>query len=83
MCAAGRDQLAGFMDVGGGLRERGGIGQGEAEFRESVASPETNAEPLVPRASYAPERLLNPLSSHALIMRTRCPCSYHGSIGWA
>jgi hypothetical protein len=71
------------MDVGGGFRERGGVGQGEAEFRELVAPPQTNAKPLVPRAPRASERLLNPLSSHALIMRTRCPCSYLGSVGRA
>jgi hypothetical protein len=71
------------VDVGGGFRERGGIGQGEAEFRELVAPPQTNAKPLVPRAPWASERLLNPLSGHALIMRRRCRCSYLGSIGRA
>jgi len=80
---AGRHQLAGFVDVGGGFRESGGVGQGEAEFCELVPPPQTNPKPLVPRAPCAPERLLNPLSSHALIMRTHCPPSYYGSIGRA
>ena len=83
MRTAGRHQLAGFVDVGGGFRERGGVGQGEPELRELGAPPQTNAKPLVPRAPGTPERLLNPLSSHTLMMRRRCACSYHGSIGRA
>ena len=83
MGTAGRHQLAGFVDVGGGFRERGGVGQGEPELRELGAPPQTNAKPLIQSAPCAPERLLNPLSSHALIMRTHCPPSYYGSIGRA
>ena len=83
MSTAGRHQLAGFVDVGGGFRERGGVGQGEPELRELGAPPQTNAKPLIQSAPCAPERLLNPLSSHSLMMRRRRPCSYYRSIGRA
>ena len=83
MRAAGRHQLAGFVDVRGGFRERGGVGQAESQVRELLAPPETNAKALVPRTPSAPERLLNPLSPHTLMMRTRCPCTNLGSGGRA
>lgn len=82
MRTAGRHQLAGFVDVGGGFRERGGVGQGEAQIRELLAPPETNAKALVQRASPRLERLPELLSPHTLMMRSIRPCTYLGSIGW-
>ena len=82
MRTAGRHQLAGFVDVGGGFRERSGVGQGETEVRELLAPPETNAKALVQRASARPERLPELLSPHTLMMRRVRPRTYLGSIGW-
>ena len=81
MGAPGLEQAARVVDVRGRFRERGGIGDREAELEELLPAPAADTEPFVPKTWRNAYMLLDSLPRHASMMCERRPGPNSGSVG--